>query len=58
MKIAGRDMPGSQEELMIRFQQDRPISRKKKAIIRNKQHMSRKLQYIIATNGGYRYRAG
>ena len=53
MKIAGRDLPSSQEELLVRFMNERPISKKKKEMLKNKQHMSKKKQMWLLRNGGY-----
>lgn len=52
-KIAGREMPQSQEELMITFQIERPISKEKKIRMKNKQNMNKKMMWEMIKHGGY-----
>jgi len=53
IKVAGRDLPRSQEELLIRFQQERPMSKEKKNQMKNKQHMPKKKMWNYIRCGGY-----
>lgn len=57
-KVAGREMPRTQEELMITFQNERPISREKKVQMKNKQNFNKKMMWQSIRHGGYQNQRG